>query len=88
MARQEINGPALTSARPGIKQAASYCLDQGAAYATLTTGVTWIVFLPFPLAGVPYTEGKAYVLEPPISVDPEVILLRIFQYFPPQYEQQ
>ena len=61
MATYKVGGPALKAAMPGIKQAASYCLDQGAGYAALTTGTTWIVFLPFPLAGVPYTEGVAFV---------------------------
>src|SRR4051794_20500470 len=61
MATYKVGGPALTAAMPGIKQAASYCLDHGATYAALTTGTTWIVFLPFPLAGVPYTDGVAFV---------------------------
>src|ERR1700675_2652894 len=61
MATYRVGGPALAAAMPGIRQAASYCLDHGAAYAALTTGVTWIVFLPFPVAGVPYTEGTAFV---------------------------
>jgi hypothetical protein len=61
MATYKVGGPALASAMPGIKQAASYCLDHGAAYAALTTGITWIIFLPFPVAGVPYTAGTAYV---------------------------
>ncbi len=61
MATYKLSGPALTSAMSGIKQAASYCLDHGAPYAALTTGVTWIVFLPFPSAGVPYSQGTAYV---------------------------
>lgn len=61
MATYKVGGPALAAAKPGIQQAASYCLDHGAAYAALTTGVTWIAFLPFPLAGVPYTEGTAFV---------------------------
>ena len=60
-ASYKVGGPALNSAMQGIRQAASYCLDHGAAYAALTTGVTWIVFLPFPTAGVPYKEGTAFV---------------------------
>jgi cold shock CspA family protein len=61
MATYKVGGPALVSAMPGIRQAAAYCLDHGAAYAALTTGVTWIIFLPFPVAGVPYTDGTAFV---------------------------
>jgi hypothetical protein len=61
MATYKVGGPALTSAMAGIRQAACYCLDHGAAYAALTTGITWIIFLPFPVVGVPYTEGAAYV---------------------------
>lgn len=61
MATYRVGGPALVAAMPGIRQAASYCLDHGAAYAALTTGVTWIVFLPFPIAGVPFTDGTAFV---------------------------
>lgn len=61
MATYKVGGPALVSAMPGVKQAAAYCLDHGAAYAALTTGITWIVFLPFPVAGVPYREGSAFV---------------------------
>jgi hypothetical protein len=61
MATYKVSGPALAPAMAGIRQAASYCLDHGAAYAALTTGITWIIFLPFPVAGVPYTGGTAYV---------------------------
>jgi hypothetical protein len=61
MATYKVGGPALAAAMPGIRQAATYCLDHGAGYAALTTGVTWIIFLPFPVAGVPYTEGTAFV---------------------------
>ena len=61
MATYKVGGPALAAAMPGIRQAAAYCLDHGTAYAALTTGVTWILFLPFPVAGVPYTEGTAFV---------------------------
>jgi cold shock CspA family protein len=61
MAKYKVGGPALKSAMSGIKQAAAYCLDHGAGYAALTTGITWIIFLPFPTAGVPYIEGVAFV---------------------------
>lgn len=61
MATYKVGGPALVSAMSGIRQAAAYCLDHGAAYAALTTGMVWITFLPFPIAGIPYTEGTAFV---------------------------
>ena len=61
LAMYKVGGPALAAAMPGIRQAASYCLDHGAGYAALTTGITWIIFLPFPMAGIPYTEGVAFV---------------------------
>jgi cold shock CspA family protein/GTPase SAR1 family protein len=61
MASYKVGGPALVGAMPGIKQAAAYCLSEGASYAALTNGITWIMFLPFPVAGIPYTEGTAFV---------------------------
>jgi hypothetical protein len=44
MATYKVGGPALAAAMPGIRQAATYCLDHGAGYAALTTGVTAFVF--------------------------------------------
>ena len=61
LATYKVGGPALAAAMPGIRQAASYCLDHGAGYAALTTGIIWIVFLPFPTGGIPYTQGVAFV---------------------------
>jgi hypothetical protein len=61
MATYKVGGPALNSAASGISQAASYCLDHGVHYAALTTGITWIAFLPFPAVGVAYRDGRAIV---------------------------
>lgn len=43
----KIAGPALTSAIPGIDQAASYAAPEGLPIALLTDGITWIVFKTF-----------------------------------------
>jgi len=55
----KVGGPALTSAVAGIRQAASYCLDHGPDFATLTTGVAWIAFQPFPRGFRSYRDAKA-----------------------------
>jgi hypothetical protein len=56
----KVGGPALVSASPGIKQAASYCMDHGVNYAAITTGVVWIAFIPLPGSGVSYKDGIAF----------------------------
>lgn len=56
----KVSSPALSSASDGIKQAAGYCLDHGADFSVVTTGLLWIAFLPFP-AGKSYREGTAIV---------------------------
>ena len=61
MAVYKVDGPALKMTLPGITQAASYCLHHGVSYASVTNGITWIAFLPFPGPGVSYLEGKAIV---------------------------
>ena len=57
----KVGGPALMSAAAGIKQAATYCLDHGVNYAILTTGVTWIAYIPMPGGGISYKDGLAFV---------------------------
>src|SRR5579872_5596917 len=57
----KINGKAIASASAGIEQAARYCLDHGVNCAALTNGVSWIVFMTFPGAGISYREGYAFV---------------------------
>jgi predicted type IV restriction endonuclease len=61
MRTYKVGGPALSSAAAGIQQAAKYCLDHGVNYATLTTGVAWISFIPMPGAGISFREGIAFV---------------------------
>lgn len=57
----KVGGPALSSAAEGIQQAARYCLDHGVNYAAVTTGVTWIAFIPMPGGGMSYQDGVAIV---------------------------
>jgi cold shock CspA family protein/energy-coupling factor transporter ATP-binding protein EcfA2 len=56
----KVGGPALSSALAGIQQAASYCLDHGVNYAVVTTGVTWIAFIPLPGTGTSFKEDLAF----------------------------
>jgi cold shock CspA family protein len=61
MRTYKVGGPALQSAIPGVQQANQYCLDHGVNYATITTGLVWVSFIPLPGAGVSFREGKAFV---------------------------
>jgi predicted type IV restriction endonuclease len=57
----KLNGPALKSARDGIIQATSYCVDTGVSFAALTTGYEWIGFMATRKDGKSPGEGKAIV---------------------------
>ncbi|MEI9994654.1 MAG: cold shock domain-containing protein [Rhizomicrobium sp.] len=60
-ASYKVGGKAIASAIDGVEQAAKYCFDHGVNCAVVTTGVAWIVFMPFPGAGVSFREGHAFV---------------------------
>lgn len=57
----KLGGPTLKPAREGIRQAIEYCLDQGANYAVVTTGLVWVVFVPVPGEGIPFKDGQAFI---------------------------
>lgn len=57
-ARYKVGGPALGSAMAGLQQGVQYCVENGADYAALTNGVSWISFLPFPSAGQSYKYSE------------------------------
>ena len=57
----KISGAAIESALSGIAQAARYCFDHGVSFAAVTTGTTWIAFMPFPGEGQNYKDGTAII---------------------------
>lgn len=57
----KLSGKAISSAIEGVEQAARYCFDHGVNCAVVTTGVAWIVFIPFPGAGISFRESHAFV---------------------------
>lgn len=60
-ATYKVGGPALRSAHEGVKQAQRYCIDHGASYAVLSTGIEWIAFFAVRTDGKAPDEGMAIV---------------------------
>ncbi|SEW19894.1 Cold shock protein, CspA family [Cognatiyoonia koreensis] len=57
----KVGGSGLDDAREGIKQASSYCFEEGVDFAVLTNGTTWIAFRASRTDGKKPAEGKAAV---------------------------
>ena len=56
----KLRSPALRSAQDGVQQAQRYCVDNGVAFAALTTGVQWIAFRAIRTDGKPVEEGSTF----------------------------
>lgn len=57
----KVGGAALKSAKEGVHQAMTYCLEQGVSLAILTNGISWIGFVAVGGEGRPPLEGQAFV---------------------------
>ncbi|MCZ4279581.1 cold shock domain-containing protein [Kiloniella laminariae] len=57
----KLDGPGLKNAKPGIKQATKYCIDEGIDFSVVTNGTTWIFFRATRTDGKKPSEGKAAV---------------------------
>ena len=56
----KLRSPALRSAQDGVQQAQRYCIDNGVAFAALTTGLQWIAFRAIRTDGKPVNEGLVF----------------------------
>ena len=65
----KLKSPALRSAQDGVQQAQRYCIDNGVAFAALTTGVQWIAFRAIRTDGRPVDEGPAFTFPSIDSID-------------------
>ena len=63
----KLNGPALSTARSGITQAAGYASPYGIPLAALTDGLTWIIFKPH-VTGEHFLHKEGFIFPSPISI--------------------